>query len=244
MNKIIIIISSTIPTLMYSWSAFSQVVFDPLNFLNTTSISETSKSILEKDTETSTNTKETSTNTKNILDTNKQILETVKKTLEAVTGDRKSDAQTASKAAVGDGFSASAAPSSAETATSDALDIILDGIKTEFSGSGKSDNKDNKNPSFEAAAQTTIDMNALIKGIKKSLETRKKAYEQVSNNIGNTKDIKGSIDQNSQIQAQNGLVLNELIGVNNSILSSNQADSRRQVTDTFNSMKSMSYNDQ
>jgi hypothetical protein len=87
-------------------------------------------------------------------------------------------------------------------------------------------------------------MNALIKGIKKAIETRKKSYEKLANNIGNTKDIKGSIDQNSQIQAQNGLVLNELIGVNNSILSSNQADSRRQVSDTFNSMKSMSYNDQ
>jgi hypothetical protein len=205
--------------------------------LNTKEISITSKSILEKDAETS-------TNTKNILDTNKKTLETVKKTLESITGDRKSDAQTASKAATGESFSASAAPSSADEAINDALNIILEGIKTDFAAEGKKDNKDNKDPALEASAKTTLDMNALIKGIKKAIETRKKSYEKLANNIGNTKDIKGSIDQNSQIQAQNGLVLNELIGVNNSILSSNQADSRRQVSDTFNSMKSMSYNDQ
>ena len=33
--------------------------------------------------------------------------------------------------------------------------------------------------------------------------------------IGSAKDLKGSIDQNSQLQAQNGMTINELIGTVN-----------------------------
>ena len=229
---------STAP-LLYAQSASAFIVFDIATEANTGKISETSENILIEE-------KITSKNTTDILKTDKEILDTVKKTLEAITGDRKKDADSVKNTAVGKEFSASDAKTTAETATKGAIDILADSIKVEFETAypDSSHHRKNEHAALEAQAKTTFDMSALIKGINEALKARKAAYEKTANTIGNTHDIKGSIDQNSQIQVQNGLVLNELIGVNNSILSANQADNQRRVTDVFNSIKSMSYNDQ
>jgi len=63
-------------------------------------------------------------------------------------------------------------------------------------------------------------------------------------NIGQAKDIKGSIDQNTQLQVQAGLTINELIGVMNGAVSSLQADNQRRLTDISNSKKALTYSDQ
>ncbi|TIR62726.1 MAG: conjugal transfer protein, partial [Mesorhizobium sp.] len=59
--------------------------------------------------------------------------------------------------------------------------------------------------------------------------------------IGQAQDIKGSIDQNTQLQVQAGLTINELIGVMNGAVSSLQADNQRRLTDISNSKKALSY---
>lgn len=182
-------------------------------------------------------------NTRGILEKNAAILSTVNKTLEAMTGDRKGAAGALKGAATANSMSAGDAPSTADEATKSTIDLILKSMKTEFEVSGKVDNKDNKDPSLEAMAKTTIDMNTLIKGIIEATKVRRKKLEAISNNIGSTKDIKESIDQNSQLQVQNGLLLNEVVGLNNNILASNQTQNQRRVTDVFNTMKAMSYSD-
>ncbi|RVO97608.1 conjugal transfer protein, partial [Sinorhizobium meliloti] len=68
--------------------------------------------------------------------------------------------------------------------------------------------------------------------------------EQAGANIGQAKDIKGSIDQNTQLQVQAGLTINELIGVMNGAVSSLQADNQRLLTDISNSKKALTYSDQ
>ncbi|TIX02922.1 MAG: conjugal transfer protein, partial [Mesorhizobium sp.] len=60
-------------------------------------------------------------------------------------------------------------------------------------------------------------------------------------NIGQAQDIKGSIDQNTQLQVQAGLTINELVGVMNGAVSSLQADNQRRLTDISNSKKALSY---
>ncbi|TIS83807.1 MAG: conjugal transfer protein, partial [Mesorhizobium sp.] len=73
------------------------------------------------------------------------------------------------------------------------------------------------------------------------VQTRKSAFEQAGQSIGQAQDIKGSIDQNTQLQVQAGLTINELIGVMNGAVSSLQADNQRRLTDISNSKKALSY---
>ncbi len=54
-------------------------------------------------------------------------------------------------------------------------------------------------------------------------------------------DIKGSIDQNTQLQVQTGLTLNEMIGVLNGGVQSLQAENQRKLTDMSNTRKALQY---
>ena len=177
-------------------------------------------------------------NTQIIISKNQQILNSINKTLKAVTGDRSSEVAVANNVALGKGFSASDAMPSAQIATDKALDVLLDAVKTEFSVSAK---RDYQSASLEALARTTIDMNVLLKGIRSALKERKGNLEALSNQIGRTKDLKSSIDMNNQINVQLGIIINELIGIENTSASANQTSNQRTATDIFNSMKAMSY---
>lgn len=206
-------------------------VIDLWGDINTTYINNTTKSILGTD-------KQISKNTNDILDTDKKILDTVKKTLDAITGDRKQDTKTQT----------AAAPSGNEDFANidkalDALKDASDGIKVQYEKRVTTDNKANKDPLIEKVSRTTTDMSSFIKATLDALKIRKTNYYAVSQNIGTTQDIKGSIDQNSQIQVQNGLLLNELAGINNNILASNQSDTRNRTANVYGSMNAMSYND-
>jgi len=219
----------------HSSTASAFVVMDIMTEANTTQILATTKSILEKDTEISTNTKD-------ILDTDKQILDTDKKTLQAVTGDRTKDSQTTSNTA-GQGFtSASSTPSLASPAATAAIDNIKNMVNTKLDITGKPGDGKTNNPSLQASATTTVDLGAIIAGILKASIARDASLQQASNTIGQTQDLKGSIDQNNQLQVQNGKILNEIVGALNGNLASSESRNRTDVTNTFNSMDAMSYN--
>ena len=74
--------------------------------------------------------------------------------------------------------------------------------------------------------------------------TRRASFEQAAGQIGQSRDIKGSIDQNSQLQVQTGLTLNELIGTMNGAVTSLQAENQRRLVDISNSKKALSYGDE
>ena len=59
--------------------------------------------------------------------------------------------------------------------------------------------------------------------------------------IGKAEDIKGSIDQNTQLQVQTGLTLNEMIGVLNAGVQSLHAENQRKLTDMSNTKKALRY---
>ncbi|TIT76053.1 MAG: conjugal transfer protein [Mesorhizobium sp.] len=198
--------------------------------------------------------KETAITTDKILNTNKDILSTVEDTLKAVTGDRGGDADQMQNLAVGNGFSVSSMPS---------FDSIMSGGVPNFGGmggdigkiattfinglqlvkslSGKSNSGFSSDKSYEELMNTVLGVSALVTGSQKAVTTRRSAFEQAGQSIGQAQDIKGSIDQNTQLQVQAGLTINELIGVMNGAVGSLQADNQRRLTDISNSKKALTY---
>jgi len=194
--------------------------------------------------------------TDKILNTNKEILTTVEETLKAVTGDRSSAANPMQNLAVGNGFSVSSIPSfesllrggvpnfggmSSEVAK--VATFYINGLQLVKSLSGHANSSFSGDKSYEQLVSTVLGVAALIDGSQHAVETRKSAFEQASGEIGTAEDIKGSIDQNTQLQVQAGLTINELIGVMNGAVSSLQADNQRRLTDISNSKKALTYGD-
>lgn len=231
MSKPLLLIIILIAPFVWPQSASAFIVFDVITEANTSRI-------LQEDQMISIDTKNISKKSDNISDNTDKILETVKKTLEAITGDRKQDTNTKT----------AAAPSADEVFANidralDALKDASDGIKVQYEQRVTKDNKTNTDPLIENVSRTTTDMSSFIKATLGALKIRRLNYNNISQTIGATKDIKGSIDQNSQIQVQNGLLLNELSGINNNILASQQSDTRNRASNIYNSMNAMSYND-
>lgn len=199
----------------------------------------------------------TSQTTDKILGTNKEVLNTVQETLKAVTGDRGSDANQMQNLAVGNGFSVSQMPSfdsllsggvpnfgGMDGDVSKVATTFINGLQLVKSLSGKEGSTFSGDKSYEEMVNTVLGVAALVTGSQKAVQTRRTSFEQAGQSIGQAKDIKGSIDQNTQLQVQSGLTVNELIGVMNGAVSSLQADNQRRLTDISNTKKALSYSDQ
>lgn len=198
--------------------------------------------------------KQTSATTDKILGTNKEILTTVEETLKAVTGDRGGDANQMQNLAVGNGFSVSSVPSF-DSLTSGGVPNLggmggdvakvattfINGLQLVKNLSGKANSTFSGDRSYEELVNTVLGVAALVNGSQQAVQSRKSAFEQAGQSIGQAKDIKGSIDQNTQLQVQAGLTINELIGVMNGAVSSLQADNQRRLTDISNSKKVLRY---
>lgn len=198
--------------------------------------------------------KETAMTTDKILNTNKDILSTVEDTLKAVTGDRGGDANQMQNLAVGNGFSVSSMPSFDSIMSggvpnfggmggdiSKIATTFINGLQLVKSLSGKSNSGFSSDKSYEELMNTVLGVSALVTGSQKAVTTRRSAFEQAGQSIGQAQDIKGSIDQNTQLQVQAGLTINELIGVMNGAVGSLQADNQRRLVDISNSKKALTY---
>lgn len=200
--------------------------------------------------------KQTSETTGKILDTNKEILKTVDETLKAVTGDRGSDAGQMQNLAVGNGFSVSSMPSfdsllsngvpnfgNMSSSIAQVATTFINGLKLVKSLTGKSNSGFAGDASYEQLMTTVMGVSALISGSQQAVTTRRSSFEQAGQQIGKSEDIKGSIDQNTQLQVQSGLTINELVGVMNGAVSSLQAENQRRLTDISGTAKTLQYGD-
>lgn len=196
----------------------------------------------------------TAEKTGKILDTNKEILTTVEETLKAVTGERGSDAGSLKDLAIGNGFSVSAVPSFDQFLQNGVADFgaldpqvveaatrFINGLQLVKSLSGKADSSLASDQSYEELMKTVMRVSALITGSQQAVETRRAALERAGGEIGQAEDIKGSIDQNTQLQVQTGLTLNEMIGVLNAGVQSLQAENQRKLTNMSNTRKALRY---
>lgn len=200
--------------------------------------------------------KETADTTDRILDTNKNILTTVEDTLKAVTGDRSSNAQPLKNLAIGQGFSVSSLPSldgmlkngvpnfgNLSGDVSKLATTFINSLQLVKSLSGEANSSFSGDKSYQQLVKTVLGVSALIGGAQQATVTRRSAFEAAGQQIGKAEDIKGSIDQNTQLQVQSGLTLNELIGVMNGAVTSLQAENQRRLTDISNSKKLLTYGD-
>ena len=201
--------------------------------------------------------KKTAETTDRILGANKQILQTVEQTLKAVTGDRGGTTKPLRDLAVGNGFSVASMPSF-DSLLQDGVpnfggmsgniakvaSTFINGLQLVKSLSGQQNSTFSGDRSYEQLVNTVLGVSALINGSQQAVQTRKSAFERAGQQIGKTQDIKGSIDQNTQLQVQAGLTINELIGVMNGAVSSLQADNQRRLTDISNSKKTLTYGEE
>jgi hypothetical protein len=185
-----------------------------------------------------TQSQQTATNTKQILSIDQNILANVQKTLQAVTGDRSSLAQgSLSQMALGGGFSMGSAPS---------LGSVISGGQLSFAGLGGNSQQiisslisglnlvktlsglQSGLPSDKAylnSSNTAQLILGLINSTQGTVTSASNAYTSGAQQIGGAPDVKGSIDQNSQIQAQNGQSIVQLNGaVNTAAAAANQAN--------------------
>lgn len=201
--------------------------------------------------------KQTAETTDKILGTNKDILTTVDKTLKAVTGERGSDSGPLQNLAIGEGFSVTSMPSfdsilqagvpnfgGMNSDVARVASSFINGLQLVKSLSGEQNSSFSSDKSYEQLVNTVLGVAALIKGSQQAIETRKSSFEQAAGQIGQSQDIKGSIDQNSQLQVQTGLTLNELIGTMNGAVTSLQAENQRRLVDISNSKKALTYGDE
>ena len=176
--------------------------------------------------------------TADILSADQEMLQYTKKTLEAVTGDRATDAQgSLAQMALGDGFSMAKAPS---------LGSVISGGMLSFAGMGaQSQNRvsdlinglqlvksitgltaGQKHPSdaaYENSVNVAATLSGLIDATQGAIQTRSNGFTQGGQMIGRAADLKGSVDQNTQIQIQTGQTINEMTGVvNNAAAAANQ----------------------
>ncbi|MDJ0450964.1 MULTISPECIES: type IV secretion system protein [Methylocystis] len=176
------------------------------------------------DTATLTQATQTAQNTAQIMNTNQQILETVNHTLAAVTGDR----STGGLSSIGlGGFSLSSAPDLSSLLGGGSLSMgalgsygslassIINGLNLAKTLTGADSTTSTTDLAYTGAVNTSAAITAAVSGAQAASVTRSSGFKGAAGQIGSAPDIKGSIDQNSQIQTQTGQTINELIGTVN-----------------------------
>jgi hypothetical protein len=167
-------------------------------------------------------------NTQSIMDSDQKIMDYTKKTLAAVTGDRTSDAGQLAKMALGS-FQMGKAPDLSSIISGGSLSFtgmgsgaqnivaqLINGLQLVKSISGLLGGKQTSfDKSYQADVNTVSAIVGIVSSTQGAVSDRSSAYQSGAQKIGSAPDLKGSIDQNSQVQAQNGMAINELIGTTN-----------------------------
>lgn len=183
---------------------------------------------------------EIATNTQQILTADQNILQFTQKTLQAVTGDRASIAQgSLAQMALGGGFSMAQAPSLGSVISGGALSFagmspgsqnmvstLINGLQLVKTITGLTGGQVHPvDTAYQNSVNVAATLSGLITSTQTAVQTRSAAFTQGGQMIGQAPDLKGSVDQNTQVQIQTGQTVNELNGVvNNAAAAANQAN--------------------
>ncbi len=174
------------------------------------------------DSATLTQATQTAQNTAQIMNTNQQILTTVNQTLSAVTGTRTTS--TLSSLGLGSGFSMSSVPGLSSLLGGGGMSMaglgqygslassIINSLNLVKTLTGASSATMPTDQAWTGAVNTVAAITAAIAGSQAASTARTTAFQGAAGQVGSARDIKASIDQNSQLQTQTGLTINELIG--------------------------------
>lgn len=194
----------------------------------------------------------TASNTAEIMSSNSEILQTVNRTLAAVTGNR-STSEIAG-AALGSGFSIGNAPDFSSLLSGqmswgnlgsfgNTAATILNGLNLVKTLSGQTDSSalTRGDKAYQGLVNTATALTASIAGTQNGAQQRSTAFQAVQAQIGTATDIKGSIDQNSQVQTQTAQTVNELVGAVNAGNAALNAEQMRQLAAEAASAQFMTY---
>ena len=187
----------------------------------------------------------TAQNTREIMNSNRQIMEQTQKVLQAVSGSR-TDAQGFASAALGGGFQFGQAPSLSQVLGGgmmqfgqmggqfqQAASTIINGLMLAKSLSGLMDagKKSSNEAAYSANVNTAGTLAALIAGTQSSQSARANTFQGFGQQIGQSQDIKGSIEQNTQVGLQHALTTNEMIGTVNALNTAEQAKLQKRLAE-------------
>lgn len=198
---------------------------------------------------------QTARNTREIMTTNNQIMENVKKTLEAVSGSRTGEAQGLSQIALGSGFNVGQAPSLGSALSGGSLSFgglsgesqqmmstLINGLQLVKSISGlMNGQKTTTDQSYQSSVNTAATLAGLISATQGAASARTGAFTGAGQSLGSARDIKGSIDQNTQVQIQTGQTVNELIGVMNNVVTAQQVQNLQRLAAESSTAVMMNY---
>ena len=183
---------------------------------------------------------EIAVNTQQILTTDREILTNTARTLAAITGDRSSQAQgSLAQMALGGGFSMGSAPNLGSVISGGQLTFtglggnaqgivssLINGLQLVKSITGLINGSSRPtDQAYQNSVNVAATLTGLVSATQGAVQTRSSAFMSGGQQIGSSPDLKGSVDQNSQIQIQTGQTINELTGVvNNAVTAANQAN--------------------
>lgn len=178
--------------------------------------------------------------TRQILTADQQIMQFTQKTLAAVTGDRSSQAQgSLAQMALGGGFSMGSAPSLGSVISGGTLSFagmgsgsqnivssLINGLQLVQTITGMLGGKAHPvDTAYKNSVNVAATLSGLIDSTQGAVKQRSQAFTQGGRQIGQAQDLKGSVDQNTQVQIQTGQTINELTGtVNTAAAAANQAN--------------------
>jgi hypothetical protein len=194
----------------------------------------------------------TASNTAEIMSSNSDILQTVNKTLAAVTGNRSTSE--IANTALGSGFSIGSAPDFSTLLSGqmswgnlgsfgNTAATILNGLNLVKTLSGQTDSAalTRGDKAYQGLVNTATALTASIAGTQSGAQQRSTAFQAVQGQVGTATDIKGSIDQNSQVQTQTAQTVNELVGAVNAGNAALNAEQMRQLAAEAASAQFMTY---
>ena len=183
---------------------------------------------------------EIATSTQQILTLDRDIMKFTQRTLQAVTGDRSSLAQgSLAQMALGGGFSMSQAPSLGQVISGGALSFtglgagsqnlvsqLINGLQLVQTITGQTGAQAHPaDASYRNAVNVAATLSGLISSTEGAVRQRASSFTQGGGTIGSAPDLKGSVDQNTQVVVQTGHTINELTGVvNTAATAANQAN--------------------
>ncbi|MFA1676883.1 conjugal transfer protein [Rhizobium mongolense] len=159
------------------------------------------------------------------------------KTLQAITGDRTQDANQFASLATGNGFSMGQAPDFNSILSGNSA--VFGGIGGEFQNTaaklinglnlvkmvtdGAGVNLSGANQAYSQGINALTTMTALTDAMNTATKDRQNSFQQATQEIGKATDLKGALEQNTQMVLQGNQTANEAVGsLNNQVMLLNQ----------------------
>jgi len=194
-------------------------------------------------------------NTLAIMQSNQQIQLLTQQVLTATTGDRTSAAGQFGSSALGSGFNVSQAPNlgsilstgmlswgSLGSGASQTAASLINGLSLVRSMSGLvSGQLTTQDKSYTTAVNTATALAGLIAATQGASQTRQQSFQAASGQIGQASDLKGSIDQNSQLVVQGSQTMNEMIGSINNVLTAQNVRNTQDIALQSSTAEAMSF---